>query len=53
MFIGAKKREIRTVNKKKAKETSIKKHKAVVEDVPSPPPAPPPTTPTTSETWDL
>lgn len=53
MFIGAKKREIRTVNKKKAKETSIKKHKAVVEEVPSPPPAPPPTTPTTSETWDL
>lgn len=53
MFIGAKKREIRTVNKKKAKETSIKKHKAVVEEVPSPPPAPRPSTPTTSETWDL
>ncbi|KAM5547405.1 hypothetical protein ABKV19_001743 [Rosa sericea] len=53
MFIGAKKRDIATVNKKKAKEISIKKHKAVVEEVPSSPPAPPPTTTTTSETWDL
>lgn len=56
MFIGAKKRDTGFMNKKKAKEIGIKKHKAVVDEVPSSPPAPPappPTTTTSSETWDL